>query len=762
MKPPEKTPQELESDKANELNKQMRTEVEKLIGEDLTGLEATSKALAELSQSVAYIGSRDDANLLSKSLNEALQAFTPEQAQPFIDLIQNYHKDNPVKQTFINSVEPFKANELNKQMRTELEGLAGRKLDAPELLMVAELSQSVAHIRDKEDVDTLTKCLDEVVMNLTPEQAQPILDLVNKYHENDPTKQALVSPVVKNVTLKKPEVEVALDTMGLVSSDEITQSIRDNVITKQQAYLQGEIAKTMSVKDGVAFNKKTPEEMRAYLGTEEGKAAIKEVMKTKEAQSAMNKIEVEGYREIHKIESFKNVGWTQETGTKFRIAEITNDAGDIVASLKETTVNAAPTQVTLEDGTTRTVKSYRQIDFPTNPKDIQGPVHFSMAVKDENGNNISAKDAVYFTAHYDDAGKLTEVSSPVPVKFMGDGDDAIGYIERNGKVYTLPVTQGKYREMMQQVELNNGLSVDLGQSVDSVSVPPRTVGPELQAEPLTAVEKVIVNPTLQIVDPTLVTVGNIQLEQESSLLALKVEVPLKEMILKVEHPVKVEKPVGEVSSIIEVGRVTIPEPTKLTRMTATEGIILKVEHPTVVQSVEVGHVSIPEPTKLTMMAVTEGIMLKIEQPIITNPITGGIVSAAVISKVHEIKNVVLGISEPKPEIDKGKDALDMLKNKTTKQAMEAISTAISKGDDKLVKAMMDVISPPDGKPIEGVPVVGKMALNKIYLEQMGSTKGKLDHEIAKVQRAAGAIADKAGIANHKQSVMKPKASQQER
>ena len=122
--------------------------------------------------------------------------------------------------------------------------------------------------------------------------------------------------------------------------------------------MQGEIAKTMSVEDGVAFNKKTPEEIRAYLGTEEGKSATKEVMKTKEAQSAMNKIEVEGYRELHKIDSFKNVGWAQETGTKFRIAEIKNDAGEIVASLKETTVNAAPTQVTLEDGTTRTVKSY--------------------------------------------------------------------------------------------------------------------------------------------------------------------------------------------------------------------------------------------------------------------------------------------------------------------------------------------------------------------------------------------------------------------
>jgi hypothetical protein len=460
--------------KANELNKQMRTEVEKLIGGDLTGLEATSKVLAELSQSVAYIGSRDDANLLSKSLNEALQAFTPEQAQPFIDLIQNYHKDNPVKQAFINSVEPFKANELNKQISAELNKVEIGPLTREQLLAVAELSQSVAHIRDQDDILPLTKYLDEVVKNLTPEQAQPILDLVNKYHENDPTKQALVSSVVKDVILKKPEVDVALDTMGLVSSDEITQSIRDNVITKQQAYLQGEIAKTMSIGDGVAFNKKTPEEMRAYLGTEQGKAATKEVMKTKEAQSAMNKIEVEGYRELHKIDSFKNVGWTQETGTKVRIAEIKNDAGDIVASLKETTVNAAPTQVTLEDGTIRTVKSYRQIDFPKNLEDGKGPAHFSMAVKDENGNNISAKDAVYFTAHYDDAGKLTEVSSPVPVKFMGTGDDAIGYIERNGKVYTLPVTQGKYKEMMQEVAINNGLSVDLGQAVDSVSIPPPT------------------------------------------------------------------------------------------------------------------------------------------------------------------------------------------------------------------------------------------------------------------------------------------------
>jgi len=90
----------------------------------------------------------------------------------------------------------------------------------------------------------------------------------------------------------------------------------------------------------------------------------------------------------------------------------------------------------------------------------------SMALKDENGKNIPAKDEVCFTAHYDDNGKLTEVSSPQPVKFIGDGPDAVGYIERDGKVYTLPVTREKYQEMMQEVGKNQGMGVDLSKKVE--------------------------------------------------------------------------------------------------------------------------------------------------------------------------------------------------------------------------------------------------------------------------------------------------------
>ncbi len=135
--------------------------------------------------------------------------------------------------------------------------------------------------------------------------------------------------------------------------------------------------------------------------------------------------------------------------------------------------------------------------------------------------------------------------------------------------------------------------------------------------------------------------------------------------------------------------------------------------------------------------------------IVTNPITGGIVSPAVIHKVQEIRQV-LDTSLPRaPEVNNGEKALEMLKGKSSEQAIKAISSAISRGDDKLVKAMMDVIDkPPEGAKI---PPIGKVALTKVYTDQIHSTKNMDPKEKAQVQRAAGAIADKAGV-NHTQQV----------
>ena len=223
----------------------------------------------------------------------------------------------------------------------------------------------------------------------------------------------------------------------------------------------------MKAIDKNTFESQDLASIREYLKTSEGKNAIKEVMKKPGVQKTLHSIESSGYKAVHTQfqDRFKAVNWETKSDNKTRASEIKNNNNEVVANLCETTKKAAPPSVMLDDGSVRTVKSYRQIDFPKALEAGTGPLHVSMAVKDENGKNIAAKDAVYFTAHYNDNGKLTEVSSPIPVKFMGEDKDAIGYIERDGKVFTLPVTQGKYQEMMKEVAINNGIGINTGQQV---------------------------------------------------------------------------------------------------------------------------------------------------------------------------------------------------------------------------------------------------------------------------------------------------------
>ena len=265
--------------------------------------------------------------------------------------------------------------------------------------------------------------------------------------------------------------------------DPITQAIRDQIITSQHLFLQQEIGKTMENPEKEEFLNKDLVAIRAFLQTDEGKLAVKDVMKNPQAQAQMHKIETTGYKFVHNKfnDRFRDVDWGARSENKIRSTDVTNDAGEAVCTLRETTFDTKPTVVTLEDGTTRTIKSYRQIDFPKELETGNGPLHLSMAVKDENGKNIAEKDAVYFTAHYDDNGKLTEVSSPTPVKFSGRGDDAVGYIERNGKVYTLPVTQGKYREMMMEVAKNKGTNVDISQELEASD---RIIQPKAKLRPV--------------------------------------------------------------------------------------------------------------------------------------------------------------------------------------------------------------------------------------------------------------------------------------
>ena len=280
----------------------------------------------------------------------------------------------------------------------------------------------------------------------------------------------VIVPVGKSVSVPSISSSPRVSSAGEV--DPITQAIRDEVLTKQQLYLQQEIAKTIPVAERNHFLDQDLSSFRAFLQTDNGKENLSSAMQKPETENELKHIESNGYKEVHSQfqDSFKKVDWVSPPNSKTRLSEIKDADGQHITSLKETTVQGAATQVALEDGTMRSIKSYRQIEFPKEIEGGKGPAHFSMAVKDENGRNVPEKAAVYFTAHYDDKGKLTEVSSPVPVKFMGKGDDAIGYIERGGKVYTLPVTQGKYKEMMLKVEANKGMGANVSQSIEVAAI----------------------------------------------------------------------------------------------------------------------------------------------------------------------------------------------------------------------------------------------------------------------------------------------------
>ncbi|WP_341747223.1 Sca4 family protein [Candidatus Tisiphia endosymbiont of Dascillus cervinus] len=281
--------------------------------------------------------------------------------------------------------------------------------------------------------------------------------------------------------------------------DPITQAIREQILSKQRelivaALVNNNVAKLEEIEDITKF--------RVYCENEENKEKISEVLKGSELKRALEQVEIAGYKNVHTqfTDRFSPMEWKdgvgEESGNGITTkTQIVRDAsGNEIATLTEATHQINPPKtVQKSDGTTVEIKNYRTIDFPIELKD-GGPMHLSLAVKDQHGRNIAASKAVYFTAHYDDDGKLIEVSSPRPVKFNGTGSDAVGYIEHGGQIYTLPVTQEKYKAMMQEVAKNKGHGVDISQSIDTLSVDSIITSPQKTEELDRTKEAVVSSP----------------------------------------------------------------------------------------------------------------------------------------------------------------------------------------------------------------------------------------------------------------------------
>ncbi|HJD66785.1 MAG TPA: Sca4 family spreading effector [Rickettsia endosymbiont of Bembidion nr. Transversale] len=207
----------------------------------------------------------------------------------------------------------------------------------------------------------------------------------------------------------------------------------------------------------------------------ERRTLVSSALENEKVKAAMEEIELAGYKNIHtrfNAENyrggFKPMDWSGFAEVNSRSQIVQNGVGDEICTLKEQTHKTSPLTISKQDGSVVLVNSYRTIDLPVKLHEpASGTMHLSLVARDKDGKSPSIHKAVYFTAHYEatpkpnGVPKLKEVSSPQPIKFLGSNKESIGYIEHGGEIYTLPVTRGKYEEMMKEVARNKGQAVDL-------------------------------------------------------------------------------------------------------------------------------------------------------------------------------------------------------------------------------------------------------------------------------------------------------------
>ena len=273
-----------------------------------------------------------------------------------------------------------------------------------------------------------------------------------------------------------------------IELDAITESLRKEILEKQREQLRLYFSSLAATHPELAEHTLDDTKFQKFLRqlNNEHRALLNNALANEKVKAEMEQIEIEGYRNIHarfkaspsNPNGFTPMDWsdfTERNGKEVnsRSQIVRNAAGGKIATLKEQTHKTTPLTISKQDGTGIIVSSYRTIDLPVQLEDpASGTMHLSLVARDKDGKAPPLTKAVYFTAHYEatpkpnGVPKLKEVSSPIPIKFLGSSKDAIGYIEHGGEIYTLPVTKGKYEEMMREVAKNQGQAIDVSQEVE--------------------------------------------------------------------------------------------------------------------------------------------------------------------------------------------------------------------------------------------------------------------------------------------------------
>ena len=247
------------------------------------------------------------------------------------------------------------------------------------------------------------------------------------------------------------------------TSSEVTKNIRSQVIQKQQDLLKQWVSRNDS--EAKALKDLDKQGFMQFL--EGHKSEVNAALENSDFKKQIRDIEVKGFRDIitkADPSSLSNISWSQNDNKQnIKDTPIIKD-GVTLCTLKEETV-FTNVGIINSSGENIQITSYRNINFQTKLNSNNGPLDIMMALKSADGKNISQGKALYFSAHYDSLGNLIDVASPQPVKFSGNGKDATCYIEMAGEIYTLPVTKGKYKEMMEAVkEKGKAINLDKGSS----------------------------------------------------------------------------------------------------------------------------------------------------------------------------------------------------------------------------------------------------------------------------------------------------------
>ncbi|WP_342637759.1 Sca4 family protein [Orientia tsutsugamushi] len=152
--------------------------------------------------------------------------------------------------------------------------------------------------------------------------------------------------------------------------------------------------------------------------------------------------------------SFSTLDWATHANSVGNTIQktITNDAGekvtDLISHMHKTQLSANV------NGVTKTVTKHRTIDIPRAVEENKGPLDLALVAQDATGKNMSESKAVYLTAHYNQEGKLVEITHPEPMLFFSDKPSSPAYTVINNEVYTLPITKEKYEQLTKEISQN--------------------------------------------------------------------------------------------------------------------------------------------------------------------------------------------------------------------------------------------------------------------------------------------------------------------